>query len=576
MTKIRLENLSIQYFGSRKPVIKHVDLSFKSGETVLLLGASGSGKSTLALALNGLIPHALPAKMDGHVYVDELNTQSASTGDLSQKVGIVFQDPEAQFVTLKVEDELLFGLENLKFSPESMSETVDSALKEVGLPEFRQRGVDQLSGGQKQRIALASLLAMRPQVLIFDEPTANLDPVGTEDVFALLGEIKAKSGHSIILIEHKLDSLIHLIDRVIILGPAGSILADGLPREIFYEEGELLQTHGIWMPEITRLARALHATNRLPRTIQPLTMGEMVAALDRFERENEPFLDQPERAEAYPENAPLLEITALTHAYGQTPVLKEVSLSIFAGEFLALVGANGAGKTTLAQHMIGVLQPERGMGEITLGGKRVGTISSHQLSNEIGYVFQNPEHQFITNSVYDEIAYGLRVAGLDEEHVKNKTEGLLQQFKLDKDAERSPFTLSHGEKRRLSVATMLAMGQEMLILDEPTFGQDHQNAVAIMSLLQALNQSGKTIVMITHDMHLVAEYASRAAVMVNGRIIFTGAPAELFSQGTVLDQANLKRPPISELAAQLSPQKPAWSRVHTLDEALRLLKERST
>ncbi|MEM9775684.1 MAG: ABC transporter ATP-binding protein [Chloroflexota bacterium] len=567
MTQITIEQLKVQYFGRNSPILNGVDLTFHSGETVLLLGASGSGKSTLALTLNGLIPHSLPAKMAGTVNIDELDTKSGATADLSQKVGIVFQDPEAQFVTLKVEDEILFGLENLQRPVETMSAKVDHALMRVGLPDYRMRGVDQLSGGQKQRIALASLLAMEPSVLIFDEPTANLDPVGTADVFGLLSDIKSQSQHTIILIEHKLDSLMHLIDRVMVLGAAGIILADGTPTEIFYDQAAMLQEHGIWMPEICQLASDFQNANVLDSSNRPLMIAEMASLLKQIDLP----LSQSTHNDTKPNHAakPIIEVQNVAFSYDEIPVLKDVSVSITTGEFLAIVGGNGAGKTTLAQQIVGILQPSAG--ELTVNGKSAAKISGRNLVKQIGYIFQNPENQFVTNSVFDEVAYGLRVAGLDDAAVTEKTDQLLAQFGITRHKEVSPFMLSHGEKRRLSVATMLAMGQEILILDEPTFGQDQKNAVAIMQLLTDLNQAGKTIIMITHDMHLVAEYASRVVCMSQGSVIFDGAPTALFLEPTILQKAMLTPPPVAQMAQMLADHDERWRTIFTRSQAMRLV-----
>ncbi|MEM7334954.1 MAG: ABC transporter ATP-binding protein [Chloroflexota bacterium] len=567
MTKIQINDLNVTYLGRKTAVLSGVNLSFNPGETVLLLGASGSGKSTLALTCNGLIPHSLGTKMTGQVLVDDLDTQVVETAALSQKVGIVFQDPEAQFVTLKVEDEILFGLENLKQPPETMSAKVDDALGQVEMASYRLRSVDQLSGGQKQRIAFASLLAMEPQLIIFDEPTANLDPVGTDDVFNLLAEIKAQGKHTLILIEHKLDSLMHLIDRVVVLGSAGEILADGSPQQVFFDKAALLKSQGIWMPEITQLATQLQQQGRLPAEAKPLTIPELLPHLESLALEP----DGAASEQSSDENPPVIQINGLTFSYGETAVLQNINLDILQGEFLAIVGANGAGKTTLAQLIAGILQPSDGT--IEINSQSVQQIRNRDLAKFVGYVFQNPEHQFITNFVFDEVAYSLRVAGLAETAVSEKGNALLEQFGLMRYAKASPFTLSHGEKRRLSVATMLAMGQDVLILDEPTFGQDQKNADTIMELLTELNQQGKTIIMITHDMKLVAEYATQVVVMSNGRKLTEDKPSTLFNQPDILRQANLTPPPITQLAQQLATQNPNWAPIYTLNQLVKAFSE---
>jgi len=562
-----MENLRVRYAGRKDPALDGVDLVLNEGETVLLLGASGSGKSTLALTLNGLIPHSLGCEMDGAVRVDGLETRETEVAELSQRVGIVFQDPEAQFVTLKVEDEVVFGLENLCVLPGEMDERVDRALSQVGMIGHRHRRVDALSGGEKQRIALAALLAMEPRILVFDEPTANLDPVGTRDVFALISELKERGNHTVVLIEHKLDELMHLIDRVVALGPGGEVLADGPPRAVFRDRADALQRHGVWMPQTALLAHRM-GERGLPLDPFPVTLDEAEKALRRqpvhrvvgSEKRRAP--QDPPRDST--NGAPAIEVRDLSYSYGEDRVLDSVSLTVPRGDFLAVVGANGAGKTTLARHVAGVLRPPRGA--VFVEGRDVSRTPARDLSRRVGYVFQNPEHQFVTDYVAEEVGYGLRVMGLPEAEVSECTSAMLERFGLLRYAKANPFTLSHGEKRRLSVATMLAAGQQTLVLDEPTFGQDQKNAGEMMGLLCELNAEGRTVVVITHDMTLVAERARHAAVMSGGELLFHGPTRELFARPEVLRRAHLTPPPLARLAARLSWHDPAWTGLLTLDD----------
>lgn len=564
---IEIEGVSVRYIGRKDPALEHLTLRFNAGETVLLLGASGCGKSTLALTLNGLIPHSVGAAMSGRIVVDGLDTQQAAVAELAQKVGIVFQDPEAQFVTLKVEDEVVFGLENLCRPPETMRAAVDAALAAVGMPDAHAREVFKLSGGEKQRIALAALLAMAPQVLVFDEPTANLDPAGTRDVFALIAELKARRTHTIILIEHKLDELMHLIDRVVVLDRGGQVIADGSPREVFDCCGAALQTAGVWMPYVCRLAHALRdrgmTLDRFPVTLdeaaEVLGPWSLVTGHSSFVIRASPPADGKGQMT---NDKMAIEVRHLSCARGGRVVLDDVSLRVAQGEFLAIVGANGAGKTTLAQHLMGILPAPRQT--VFIEGQDVRDIPSPQLIERAGYVFQNPEHQFVTDSVFDEVAYGLRVKGLSAREVEARTNAMLERFGLRRLAKANPFTLSHGQKRRLSVATMLAMGQRTLILDEPTFGQDQRNADALMHMLRELHAEGRTVIIITHDMALVAEYAERVAVMSAGRILFDGDARELFARPELLRQARLTPPPIAQLAERV----PALRDALMLEEAI--------
>lgn len=563
MALIEVEALTIRYVGRKTPTLHELSLTLHAGETVLLLGPSGCGKSTLALTLNGLIPHSLAAQVQGHVRIVDQDTQLHSVAELAQQVGVLFQDPEAQFVTLTVEDEILFGLENLRFPPEAMPARVTTALAQVGMTAQRRQPVDRLSGGQKQRIALAALLAMEPQILVFDEPTANLDPAGTQEVFRLLAELKARKQHTIILIEHKLDELIHLIDRVVVLGEQGRILADGSPLQVFRDHADTVQAAGVWMPEVCRLAQQLRQRS-ISLTPFPLTVDEAEIALRALPS------SLPIRRTMEPPAAPAaaigLEVRQLSFRYGQQPILHELSLQVPQGDFLAIVGANGAGKTTLAQHLVGILPTPPGT--VFVGEQDISRLPARALTKHIGYVFQNPEHQFITNSVAEEIAYGLRTMQLDSATIAARTEALLDRFGLSPYARANPFTLSHGEKRRLSVATMLAMGQQTLILDEPTFGQDQHNATEILQLLRDLHAEGRTIIVITHDMALVADYAQHVAVLAAGRLLFHGPTPALFAQPDLLAAARLRPPPIAQLAARLAEQAPQWAGVLSMRQLL--------
>jgi energy-coupling factor transport system ATP-binding protein len=565
---IAIEDATVKYMGRKDPAFTGLTLQINTGETVLLLGASGCGKSTLALALNGLIPHSVGATMTGRVQVDGLDTQHASVADLSQKAGIVFQDPEAQFVTLRVEDEVVFGLENLRWPAAHMRPAVDAALAAVGMPDAHDREVFKLSGGEKQRIALASLLAMEPGVLIFDEPTANLDPVGTRDVFALLAEHQALHSHTMILIEHKLDELMGLIDRVVVLGQTGRVIADGAPEVVFDTHAGLLQQEGVWMPQVCLLAHALRARGvQLDRF--PVTLDEAARLIAHVETEAAPESGVAPAAADRTAHASALDVRRLSFTRNGRVILDDVTFAITQGEYVALVGANGAGKTTLAQHLMGILTPPDQA--VFVEGQDVRGVPPRLLIERVGYVFQNPEHQFVADSVFDEVAYSLRAKGLPKADVEMQTEAMLNRFGLLRLARANPFTLSHGQKRRLSVASMLAAGQRTLILDEPTFGQDQRNADALMHLLGDMNQAGSTLLVITHDMALVAEHAKRVLVMAAGRLIFDGTPSALFARPDVLRQARLTPPPIAQLAERV----PALRGALTLTDMLARLSART-
>lgn len=565
---IIIEKFHFKYVGRKAETLSGIDIQIMAGETILLLGPSGSGKSSLALALNGLIPHIVGGTMQGWVYIAGLDSQETTVSQLAQHVGIVFQDPEAQFVTMTVEDEIAFGLENLCVPPEEMDARIDDALVQVTLSAYRRRRVDALSGGEKQRLAMATLLAMGPQVLIFDEPTANLDPIGTRQVFETIAQLKQTGKYTILIIEHKLDDLMHLIDRVIVLTAQGELFADGPPHTVFSEQADSLVAQGVWMPQTALLAHQLRLSG-LELDPFPLTLPEAEQAFQAVGTSFSHNGHQPPTAQSSNQQALAVEVRDLSFEYAETKVLKKINLHVPKGDFLAIVGSNGAGKTTLAKHLIDVLKPPPD--RIFLNGDDLTTISTRDLIRRVGYVFQNPEHQFITNSVAHEIGFGLRLMGLPEAEIETRTMTFLTQFGLEKLAKANPFTLSHGEKRRLSVATMLAVGQEILILDEPTFGQDQRNATALMQLFQELHATGHTVIIITHDMTLVAEYAQHVAVMAAGELLFHGPTAAVFAQPDLLTQARLTLPPLAELSERLTLHKPEWAGLHTTGQFLEAL-----
>jgi energy-coupling factor transport system ATP-binding protein len=556
LSYIEARELGFRYAFRKRPVFSGINLELERGETVLLLGPSGCGKSTLALCLNGLIPQSIEGEMQGEVQVDGLPTRTAPLAELARRVGIVFQDPESQFCMLTVDDEVAFGLENIGVPRAEIDARIDAALQSVGLLAQRQTRLDRLSGGMKQRLALACLLAMQPEALILDEPTANLDPRGAAEFLNALAPLR--QGRALLIIEHRLDELIHLVDRALLMNSGGQIVHEGAPRDILAGNAEFLEAQGIWLPQVSELAWRLRQAG-IDLNPFPLTVEEAAATLRQ----------QPWRAVRQEETRepdatpPAIEINHLSFAYPRGPrVLDAVQLQAPRGSFVALLGPNGAGKTTLAMHLINILRPPAGT--VRILGQDMAALSTYELTQQVGYVFQNPEHQFVADTVYDELAYSLRARRMAEAEVKQQVDQLLADFALTEHAAANPFRLSQGQKRRLSLATMLAVGQKMLILDEPTFGQDRRSAQQIMQHLRRLNEGGVTILMITHDMSLVAEYARQAAVLLNGRIVYQGAVREMFHQNTLLTQASLQPPPLYQLAQRMRQADPSFPDLLTM------------
>ncbi|MCH6230695.1 energy-coupling factor transporter ATPase [Microbacterium sp. CFH 31415] len=589
---VRIRDLAVTYDGERAAVPASVTFDITAGEVVLLLGPSGSGKSTLTLALNGLIPHAVPADLGGSIEVAGLDTATTPVAALSTHVAMVFQDPDAQLVTGTLLDEVAFGPENLRMPVADVLARAEAALRRVGLWERRGDNPDLLSGGGRQRLAIACALAMGSPLLVLDEPTANLDPQGIEEVYAALADLVAAGDRAILLVEHNLDAAIGFVDRVVVLDHGGRVAADGSVDEVLRGRAEELHAMGVWLPvsaiAALRLRRAGYALEPLPLTPEELRAGldsadapdsaapgalgpaDAAATADapvapvaadpadaaaRTVRRTDPAdkadpgRDAPD-PHTVPANGtpnrpaptPLISVRGLTLRRGRTEVLHGIDLDIAAGEFVAIVGANGAGKTSLIQALAGVVPPPKGT--VRVGGLDVGRVDARTLSARIGFVFQNPEHQFIAHTVFDEVAHGLRRQHLADDEVRRRTMELLVRFGLDDKADTHPFLLSGGQKRRLSVGTALVAGAPVLVLDEPTFGQDRARADELLTLLRELNEEGTTIVVVTHDMQLVTEYAHRTVILADGRVRAAGPTADVFADAELIEGAGLRLPPL--------------------------------
>lgn len=554
---VSVRSLGVTHVGEKTPTPAAVTFDITPGEVVLLLGPSGSGKSTLTLALDGLIPHAVPATVTGTVLVDGLDTAATSVAELSTRVAMVFQDPDAQLVTGTLLDEVAFGPENLRMPVAEVLARAEAALRRVGLWDRRSENPDRLSGGGRQRLAIACALAMGSPLLVLDEPTANLDPQGIEEVYAALGELVASGDRAILLVEHNLDAAVGFVDRVVVLDHDGHLVADGSVDDVLRHRADDLHAMGVWLPVSTiaalRLRRAGFTLDPLPLTPAELRAGLEAEPARTVLGTESPVPADPVRIPPGTStplangtedaaSAPLITVRGLSLRRGGTEVLHGIDLDVAAGEFVAVVGANGAGKTTLIQALAGVIPPPRGT--VRVDGLDVGRTDARTLASRIGFVFQNPEHQFIAHTVYDEVAHGLRRQHLPDHEVRERALALLRRFGLDGRAEAHPFLLSGGQKRRLSVGTALVAGAPVLVLDEPTFGQDRARADELLGLLGELNAEGTTVIVVTHDMQLVTEYAHRTVVLDDGRIALNGPTAAVFADAERIERAGLRLPPL--------------------------------
>lgn len=545
-----------RYTLDGEPILRNIDLSVEAGQLVLVVGPSGCGKSTLAACLKGIIPHQLESVLEGSIEVAGLDTLQSSPAEIATRVGMVFQDPETQLCNLYIEDEVAFGCENLRFEPDRVMQLVRESLSFVGLPlsEVADKFVYELSGGQKQRLAIASVLAMSPRLLIFDEPTANLDPQGGWGVIDAIKRLH-RLGHTVVVIEHKIEDLIEVADRLIVM-QEGQVRLDGPPRRLLAEHGEELRDQfGLWVPQVVDLALNLRHT--VTWDPFPLTVTELVdQLLPGVHNPGLQALPAPERADQLISDPPdpIIAVRDVAYSYPDgTPALQGVSFNIGRGETVAIAGTNGSGKTTMAKALISLLRPQAGSARVC--GLDVFRTPVQQVAKHAGYVFQYPEHQFVKDGVFAEVAYGLEVHGFEPETVQAKTQEVLDWFGLTGMEQRHPLNLSGGQKRRLSVATMLVLDPEVLILDEPTFGQDQDNSRKMMEYLlsnvRRRSNHQLTTILITHDMELIAEYCDRVLVMSRGKLLFNGRPRELFQNSEVLRQGSLRNIQVNQVVQAL-------------------------
>ncbi len=533
-------------------VLRGVNLAVHPGEFVALLGRVGAGKTTLCLALNGLAPHVTGGVFRGDVTVAGQNTKQHPVAELARTVGLVFQDAEAQLTQMRVEDEVAFGPENLGLPVDEIAARVSWALAAVGLTEHRDRSPHRLSGGEKQRVAIAAMLAMRPQVLVLDEPTANLDPAGKSGVFNALLRLARERQVAIVIATQEVERAARYADRIAVLH-AGRIALDGPPHAVFRAASQLADW-GLSVPEMVELGERLGlpagARAGMSGAYRALRRQLLAGSTDpQIGRSLNPTEVTADLGIGVP-GAPAIVVENASFAYPDgAAALRGVSLTVAHGEFLALVGPNGSGKTTLAKHLNGLLKPSGG--HVRVDGRDTRQLRVAELARTVGYVFQNPDHQIFASTVEEEIAFGLRLQGLAPARVTERVAAAVEQFGLTEHRGLPPAVLGSGERRLVALASVMAMQPDILILDEPTGGLDRRSRQELLAAVSAYHRAGHTVVLIAHDMRLVAEHATRAAVMLDGRVLFDGPPAELFARRAVLRQARLAAPPVVRLAQRL-------------------------
>ena len=539
---ISFRNFSFQYRAQKRPTLTDINLDIYPGERVLIAGPSGSGKSTLAGCINGLNPFSNPGECTGTLTVDGVDAPHSSIFELSAHVGTVLQDPDGQFIGLTVGEDIAFALENSCTPQDEMHAITRHAAELVGIENHLGYAPHELSGGQKQRVSLAGVMVDQVRILLFDEPLANLDPATGKQAIELIDEIQKKTDTTVLIIEHRLEDVLwRNVDRIVLVN-GGTILADLRPDELL--SGSLLAENGIREPlyvTALRYAGVDIIPDKHPAHVDSLVLD------DTDTRKLRDWFTARPRPAAQPEREPLLEVKGLCFGYqkGQQ-TLRDVSFSIGKGEMVSIVGRNGAGKSTLSKLICGFETPDAG--EIFLNGKSLAEENIRRRAQHIGYVMQNPNQMISKTMIYDEVALGLQRSGLTEEQIREKVEATLRVCGLYPFRNWPISALSFGQKKRVTIASVLVLDPELILLDEPTAGQDFRHYTDIMEFLRGLNARGVTVVMITHDMHLMLEYTRRALVFCDGRLIADRTAAAVLCDPALVEQAALKETSLYTLA----------------------------
>lgn len=542
---IEFSNFSFRYESLDKPTLKNINLRIEKGEKIVIIGPSGSGKSTLGQCLNGLIPHAIKGETSGQLTINGQDTAPFDMHQFTEQVGTVLQDTDSQFVGLSIGEDIAFALENQLMSNIDMYPLVKATAKMVDLEQMLDRSPHDLSGGQKQRVSLAGILVDDVDILLFDEPLAALDPKTGKKTIEIIDDLHRETGKTIIIIEHRLEDVLHRsVDRIILM-ESGEIIADTTPDEIL--ASPLLEEYGIREPlYLSALKEAGCAIegDAKPSSLNTLPLVQYQSAVSAW-FETSKATNVEKQAET------LLAVRNLTYSYdGEKNALEDVSFDVKRGEFVSVLGKNGSGKSTITKLVMGVLEPDQG--SMSLNGQDLNELTIFERSQKVGVVMQNPNHMISHHMIFDEVAFGLRNRGVEEKQVEAKVLEVLELCGLSKYRHWPIEALSYGQKKRVTIASILALEPELLILDEPTAGQDYRNYTSMLSFIEKLNRElGITVMIISHDMHLVLEYTTRSIVIADSKLIADAPMTEVFSSPALLDQANLATTSLYELATEL-------------------------
>lgn len=560
MPLISIEHLKYKYPGMDRLVLDDISLSIEKGEFIGIIGKNGAGKSTLSQAIIGLVPQFYNGAYGGRVLVDGLCAESVPVGEMCEHVGLVFQNPFNQLSGAKdtVYGEVAFGLQNLGVEREEMKTRVERVLKQLDIWQYRDRNPFDLSGGQMQRVAIAGILVMQPDVLILDEPTSQLDPQGTEEVFRVVDEL-TKSGITIIMIEQKLEKMADYCDRLILMHE-GKVVDFDTPERIFSRDD--LEEMGVQPPAFTRICRQMGW--KQPDGTYPATLAETLRVFDAhktdenwkekfelFQRSNHQP-DAPKRDTMQPVNAAsqsIFRVSDLGFSYTKEAEIFDHLNLCLDDRATAIIGQNGAGKTTLVRLLKGLLKPVSG--EIYFRNQDISGKTVAMLASDIGYVFQNPDDQIFKYHVLDEVMFGPLNIGMDENQARETAKKALELMGIQGKEEENPYDLEMSERKMVAIASVLAMDTDVIILDEPIIAQDHEGKKRIGKMIRELSKNGRLVLAILHDMDFVAEYFERVIVMAHGRILADGHADKIFRQDAVLEEAKLQKPYITQLYERL-------------------------
>lgn len=578
---IEITNLSYKYPNSKENALNKINLKIEKGDFIGIIGESGAGKSSLTRCINALIPHHYKGDFYGSVKIDGTDTFDVNPGNLALKIGSVFQDIDSQMVSIFVEDEILFGLENFNIPKDEIEKRISSTLEDLGISSLRHREVSSLSGGQKQKVAIAAILALEPEILVLDEPTGELDPESSRQIFKLLEKINKEKGITVIVVEQKIMLLSEFASKLCVM-QKGSIVKYGTVREVLKDRDEL-ETLGINVPRTITLSSELKKASLIPSVISDemqvcLNTNEAEKLIRKIYETNGTNLsatpatssesisvNESEKNTSETGNTPLISFNNVHFGYGKGETIHGIDAKINKGDFVAIIGSNGAGKSTFVKLCNGLNKPSEGtVLSINQDTKKIKTCN---LAKHIGFLFQNPDSQICCNTIAEELAFNLKNAKLPSNEISARVEKALKEFNFDGNAE--PFTLSRGQRQKLCLASIITLEPEVMILDEPTTGLDYKECMDLMNKIKTLNEKGTTVIMVCHDMEIVLDFAKTLIVMTDGKVIAEGKTRDILQNQEILQQARLLPPQIAQVSMQLGDK---FRNIFTVEEMISKIK----